>query len=160
MGSLKDFDSYNKGLRLHKGLFSRSKFVFVLFGSFKHRHPFVRERHLKAMVPKDGVRTWSLLPHDQMLRTSASNCNRLRWESVLSDSSVILSPIIFWGFSKSFICLLKSAIIAWEFIVVQIALCKSPFNVTFFSFHRTGMSHQKGWLKFHYFGHELKVKTW
>lgn len=59
--------------------------------------------------------------------------------------------------------LLKSAIIAWEFIVVQIALCKSPFNVTFFSFHRTGMSHQKGRLKFHYrggFGHELKVKAW
>lgn len=47
----------------------------------------------------------------------------------------------------------------WESIVVPIALCKSPFNVTFFSFHGTGMSHQKGWLKFHYqagFGHELK----
>ena len=59
--------------------------------------------------------------------------------------------------------LLKSVIIAWEFIVVQIALCKSPFNVTFFPFHGTGMSHQKGRLKFHYqggFGHELKVKAW
>lgn len=64
---------------------------------------------------------------------------------------------------KAFMLLLKSAIIAWEFIVAQIALCKSPFNVTFFSFHRTGMSHQKGRLKFHYqggFGHVLKVKAW
>lgn len=60
-------------------------------------------------------------------------------------------------------CLLRSAIIVWELIVVQIALCKSPFNVTFFSFHETGMSHQKRRLKFHYwggFGHELKVKAW
>lgn len=164
MGSLKDFDSHNKGLRLHKDLFSWSIFVFLFYLGLLSTgiHLFVRGIW-KQTVPKDGVRTWSLLPHDQMLRISPSNSNRLRRDGVLSDSSIILSPINFWGFSKSFICLLKSAIIAWEFIVVQIALCKSPFNVTFFSFHRTGMSHQKGRLKFHYqggFGHELKVKTW
>lgn len=86
-----------------------------------------------------------------------------RWESGLSDPPISLSLMTFWGFSTSLMRLSKSAIIAWEFTVVQIALCKSLFNVTLFLLSQNTDESPEGRLKFHYqggSGHKLKVKTW
>lgn len=77
MGSLKDF-GYNKKVRLQKDLFLRQNlflFYFVLLCIGIHLLP---SRHLKAVVPEDGVMTWSLLLHDKMVHALPSNSNRQR----------------------------------------------------------------------------------
>lgn len=164
MVSLTDCDSYNKRTRL-QDLFLGWKFVFLFYlGLFSIALHLLPSRHFESNGPWGWCHYTILFSHiwkqcalhQAILKDRTGKCCAqipqsfgLQWNSEVS--------------LKSFICLLKSAVTAWEFIVVQIALCKSPFNVTFFSFHGTGMSHQQGWLKFHYqggFGHELKVKAW
>lgn len=89
-------------------------------------------------------------------------CSAIAFLNYSVSDEVFLFFYCVWFHQKHLFSFLKSAITALEFMAVKIALCKSPFNVTFFSFHETGMSHQKGRLKFHYqggFGHELKSES-